>query len=376
MPQSIPIPDSRPIVITEIEQFGGAERSLLALARWLHQRNIPAHIVTYIDHCNLASYATFPLTVVELQPKPGALRKIAALRGHFKVRPPQLPQPLLSGYQPALHATLAGLRGFHTLMHDTPTLFADEESRSAAARLRIALSNRIIGHGLRSGGNTLVTSEYLRAECRKDFHVEAHIVRMGGLTANDPATPFHLRPVTTQLHMLSVCRVDSNKRIDWIIRALAELERATPSLSSRIDWRLDLAGQGPLIAPLTALAASLGISRRIHVHGFVPDNELQRLYDQAHLFLMPAVQGYGIPAIESIAHGIPVLLHRDSGVSDILLDTPWATVFTGGEENMPPALNSAIDGVLEARHHPVPPPHLPTEDEWAAEVARLCHWLP
>jgi glycosyltransferase involved in cell wall biosynthesis len=375
MTQPIPTAASRPIVITEIEQFGGAERSLLALARWLHQRNLPAHIVTYIDHCNLARYATFPPTVVELKPRPSARSKIAALRSYFKARPPQSPQPLLSGYQPALHATLAGLRGFHTLMHDTPSLFADE-SRNATARLRIALSNRIIGHGLRSGGNTIVTSEYLRAECSKDFHIESRIVRMGGLATNNPATPFHLRPVTTQLRMLSVCRVDSNKRIDWIVRALAQLERATPSLSSRIDWRLDLAGQGPLIAPLTALAASLGISRRIHVHGFVPDDELQRLYDQAHLFLMPAVQGYGIPAIESIARGIPALLHRDSGVSDILLDTPWATVFTGGEQDMPVALSSAIESVLKARHHPVPPPHLPTEDDWAAEVAHLCHWLP
>ena len=35
---------------------------------------------------------------------------------------------------------------------------------------------------------------------------------------------------------------------------------------------------------------------------------------------MPAVQGYGIPAIESLQRGIPVLLHRESGVSDILLE--------------------------------------------------------
>jgi glycosyltransferase involved in cell wall biosynthesis len=258
-------------------------------------------------------------------------------------------------------------------MHDTPSLFGDAESRSTSARLRIAVSNRIIGHGLRSGGVTFVNSEFLRAECRKDFHIEAHIVRMGGLAPADPATLFRIRPVTTRLRMLSVCRIDANKRIDWIIRALASLE---PTLTAKIAWRLDLAGQGPLIEPLTALARSLGTADRVHFHGFVPDDELQRLYRQAHLFLMPAVQGYGIPAIESIARGVPVLLHRDSGVSDILLNTPWATVFTGGEAELPAALNSAIDAVLEGRHHAVPPPHLPTEDEWAAEVAHLCHWLP
>lgn len=368
MSELSPAAGSRPIVITEIEQFGGSERSALALARWLHQRNLPVHIVTYADHCNLASYATHALPIVELKTA-GTRNRIRALKTYFKTA--NAPQPLLSGYQPALHATLAGLRGFHTLMHDTPSLFADPATRPLTSRIRLAISNRIIGRGLRSGGNTIVTSEYLRAECRKDFAVDAHIARMGGLATSD----FRIRPVTSELRMLSVCRIEANKRIDWILRSLAELERAASPLSSRTNWRLDLAGKGPLIPELNELAASLGISDRVHFHGFVPDADLQTLYDQAHLFLMPAVQGYGIPAIESLQRGIPVLLHRESGVSDILLETPWATVLTGGEDRMPAALSTAIDGVLSGRHHPVPLPSLPTEDAWAEQVARLCGWV-
>lgn len=371
MPDPNPTADSRPIVITEIEQFGGAERSALALARWLDQRNLPVHIVTYADHCNLASYATHPLPVVELKAA-GTRNRIRALKMYFKARPANAPQPLLSGYQPALHATHAGLRGFHTLMHDTPSLFDDPATRTLKSRLRLAVSNRIIGQGLRSGGATIVTSEYLRAECRKDFGVDAHIARMGGLAAPDA---FRIRPAAGELCMLSVCRIEANKRIDWLLRSLAELERATPPLSSRTNWRIDLAGKGPLIPQLTELAASLGIADRVHFHGFVPDAELQTLYDEAHLFLMPAVQGYGIPAIESLQRGIPVLLHRESGVSDILLETPWATVLTGGKDRMPAALSAAIDGVIGGRHHAVPLPSLPTEDGWAEQVARLCGWV-
>ncbi len=376
---SLPTAESRPIVITEIEQFGGAERSVLALARWLHQQGLPSHIVTYADHCNLARYANHPLTVVELKAI-GTRNRIRALGQYFKARPINAPQPLLSGYQPALHATLAGLHGFHDLMHDTPSLFDDPATRTLKSKISLAVSNRIVARGLCSGGATIVTSEYLRAECRKDFGIEAHIARMGGLTTADPASLFHIRPVINQLNMLSVCRIESNKRIDWILHALADLERATPSISSRLPaasaWRLDLAGKGPLITQLTQLAADLGLADRVHFHGFVPDEDLQRLYDNAHLFLMPAVQGYGIPAIESLQRGIPVLLHRESGVSDILLTTPWATVLTGGSSEMTSALSTAIEGVLAGRHHSIPLPYLPTEYEWAAEVARLCNWLP
>jgi glycosyltransferase involved in cell wall biosynthesis len=362
---------SRPIVMTEIDQFGGAERSVVALSRWLYQQGRPNHVVVYHNRCNLAGHATHPLEVIELRPAPSPRDKVAALRRYFRQHP--TPKPLLSGYQPALHATLAGMRGFHVLMHDTPSLFSDQNLRSPKAKLRIAVSNRIIGRGLRSGGSTIVTSEYLRNECRKDFNVEAKIARMGGL---GPATSTpHIRPVKQQLRLFSVCRIEANKRIDWIIRSLAELEQANPPLSARIDWRLDLAGSGSLIPALQSMAQDLGIGNRIHFHGFVSDENLEQFYASAHLFLMPAVQGYGIPAIESLQRGIPALLHRESGVSDILLDTPWATVMTGGEDHMTAALRSAILAVLEGKHHTIAQPHLPTEDEWAEQVATLCGWL-
>ncbi len=90
---------------------------------------------------------------------------------------------------------------------------------------------------------------------------------------------------------------------------------------------------------------------------------------------MPAVQGYGIPAIESLGRGIPVLLHRDSGVSDILLDTPWATVFEGDESALTSALQRAITSTSERRHLAAPIPAIPTEDEWSKQVAQLCNWL-
>jgi glycosyltransferase involved in cell wall biosynthesis len=363
---------SRPIVFTEIAQFGGAERSLLALSAWLHRRGLSHYLLTYFDHCNLAQYASHPVTVVTLNPGRTARQKIAALKQHFAERGLSLWQPLLSGYQPALHGTLAGLRSFHVLMHDTPSLFGNHERRSIKQKLRIGLSNRIIGWGLRSGGRTIVTSEYLRAECRKDFGIDAAIARMGGLPTKDKP---RLRTVDRQLNLLSVCRIESNKRIDWILRALSALEQAAPRLSERIDWQLHLAGNGSQMPALREMSSLLGIEQRVHFHGFVPDEDLASLYEQAHLFLMPAIQGYGIPAIESLARGVPVLLHRESGVSDLLLDTPWATVLEGDERQMLPALAKAIDRAIHSTHHAAPLPALPTEDDWASRVVALCNWI-
>jgi glycosyltransferase involved in cell wall biosynthesis len=365
-------PHSRAIVITEIEAMGGAERSVLALSRWLHQHHLPSHIVTYADRVGLAQYADYPLEVVQLRPQMRATRKILAVRRYFHTSTHiAAPRPLMSGYQPALHATLAGLRGFHCLMHDTPSLFEDSTELPIKRRLARRVSDTITGYGLRSGGHAIVTSEYLRNECRRVFRVHADIARMGGLGKHT----FVPRAVNTQLRLLSVSRIESNKRVEWILRSLAALEREHPPLSARIDWRLDIAGRGSAFESMQQLADSLGLSARVRFHGYVTDAELERLYSEAHLFLMPAVQGYGIPAIEALSRGIPVLLHRESGVSDILRETPWAVVIEGNEDAMLPGLRRVIDVALSGAHLTTAPPAIPTEDDWAERVATLCNWI-
>jgi glycosyltransferase involved in cell wall biosynthesis len=366
-------PGSHAIFITEVIEMGGAERSCLAMARWMHEQGLPVHLLTYQDKVGLEKFASHPLTVVQLRPVMQVRHKVASLRHYFAMQPSHAPKPLVSGYQPALHATLAGVRGFHCLMHDTPSLFSYTPERSSMARkIYHSIANKVVSHGLKSGGATIVTSEYLKAETKEVFGVEASIARMGGLPQKNA---FRLRPPTGKLKMLSVSRVEANKRIDWLIRGLAALEKVVPSLSAEIDWQLDIAGKGSVLEEMKRLAGELGVGQRIKFHGFVSDEELQQLYEEADLFLMPAMQGYGIPAIESLSRGIPVLLHRQSGVSDILLNTPWATVMEGGEEAMASTLNDAIRKVGAGAHLHTPLPEIPTEDEWAARVARLCRWV-
>ena len=64
-----PIPrESRAIVLAQILEMGGAERSCMALSRWLTERGIPNHFVTYSDAANLPSLSAHPLELVELRP--------------------------------------------------------------------------------------------------------------------------------------------------------------------------------------------------------------------------------------------------------------------------------------------------------------------
>jgi len=362
----------RVIFVPEIEAFGGAERSVLALCRWLHDRAMPYRVLLYYDAIGLAGYADFPLATTELRPKRNVLSKLSSLRNYFSALPPTDPKPLVSGIQAALHASAANLKEFHTLMHDTPTLASDEGRLDTPTKwIRRRVSDFILGRGLRSGGKTFVNSEFLRNECRNLYGGDIVIARMGGM---EQANGFRPRIVNGQLRILSVSRVEANKRIDWILHSLAALERKPTPLSNRVDWHLDIVGEGSLIESLRADSYRLGVGERVTFHGFVTDRVLAEIYDAAHLFLMPARQGYGIPAIEALYRGLPVLVHRESGVSDILLDTPWCVIVDGGEGNMLPALEVSIDHLLSRKHVGVALPKIPTEAEWAEQVTRLCGW--
>ena len=123
------------------------------------------------------------------------------------------------------------------------------------------------------------------------------------------------------------------------------------------------------------LAAELGLAERVTFCGFVSDAELAVLYDEAYLFVMPALQGFGIPAVEALQAGIPVLVHRESGVSDVLEGTPWATVARGGAEEMTAALREAIRKAMEGVHRGAALPGLETESSWARQVAERCGWV-
>ena len=200
------------------------------------------------------------------------------------------------------------------------------------------------------------------------------IARFG--VAGDKADYPH-RPLTLgkPLRLLSVCRLEGSKRIDWILRSLTALEAQEPPLHERKDWRLDVVGEGSCEGDLRSLANSLGLADRVVFHGLVSDERLEEIYNKADLFLMPAVQGYGLPALEALTRKIPVVMHAQSGVSEILGGTPWVEIIMGGEETLTAGLDVMVSRLLADGLFEQDLPDFPTETQWAEEICRLCGWV-
>lgn len=106
-------------------------------------------------------------------------------------------------------------------------------------------------------------------------------------------------------YIFSVGRLDASKRIDLLIRAL-------PYCDKRIHvW---IAGKGPEADHLKKLANELKVADRVKLLGFVPDDDLLKLYSGALGVCYPPIdEDYGYITLEAFLSKKPILTCYDSG---------------------------------------------------------------
>jgi len=117
-----------------------------------------------------------------------------------------------------------------------------------------------------------------------------------------------------ELRLLSVGRLEQEKNSTLLADIVAQLRAADPR------WTLDVAGVGPLMAPLRERARELGVEQAVRLRGYVPNGEpLQDLYRNANAFLHVSLTE-GLPQVlfEAHAAGLPIVATDVGGVSDAL----------------------------------------------------------
>ncbi len=132
--------------------------------------------------------------------------------------------------------------------------------------------------------------------------------------------PIRARYQLPDRFILSVSTLEPRKNLTGLIAAFNQLAAAQPSFAA--DLHLVIAGgKGWLYDDIFAAAGASPVRERIHFAGFVADEDLPGLYSLASVFAFPShYEGFGIPVLEAMACGTPVVCADNSSLPEIAGD--------------------------------------------------------
>ena len=122
--------------------------------------------------------------------------------------------------------------------------------------------------------------------------------------------------------ILSLGTIEPRKNYRRLIEAFSWLKHEHRSADRGLKtggWRLVIAGgKGWLYQSFFRRLEELGLGREVILLGRAPDEDLPALYSAAALFVFPSLyEGFGLPPLEAMACGTPVVCSRSSSLPEV-----------------------------------------------------------
>jgi glycosyltransferase involved in cell wall biosynthesis len=108
-------------------------------------------------------------------------------------------------------------------------------------------------------------------------------------------------------------RITFQKGPEYFIEAAAKVLKRFPHV------RFVMAGSGDMMNRMVKRVAKLDMGSRFHFTGFLRGEEVNRMYAYSDVYVMPSVsEPFGISPLEAMRTGVPVIISKQSGVSEVL----------------------------------------------------------
>ncbi len=131
-------------------------------------------------------------------------------------------------------------------------------------------------------------------------------------------------------------------QIKNVIRSLSAFEHFAAQHPEREMHYVNIGAKGPEKAAVDALVAQSPVRERIHFIGFVEDEDLPALYSAAHALVFPILnEGFGLPAIESMACGTPTIISETAQPEITAADALLVDVYSEA------AIAAAMERIVE-----------------------------
>ncbi len=117
-------------------------------------------------------------------------------------------------------------------------------------------------------------------------------------------------------HFLAVGTLEPRKNFITLIKAFADVVKKHPNYSLKI-----IGGKGWYFEKIFAAVRDLELEDRVQFLGYVDDRELRAYYQQATALVFPSLyEGFGIPPLEAMKSGCPVIASRAASIPEVVGD--------------------------------------------------------
>lgn len=209
----------------------------------------------------------------------------------------------------------------------------------------------------------IAVSEHTRQDAIRLLHIppkKIHTAPHGVLPSYHPITdPSVLQSCQEKYHLpskfiLYVGAIEPRKNLPTLIRSYAALNRADNARAvvgaqhvgthcAPTIPHLVLVGRlGWMYAEVLELIEQTGLQEKIHLTGYVPEQDLPAIYNLAQVFVYPSTyEGFGLPPLEAMACGTPVITTHVSAMIDVV---GQAGILVAPNDE--PALRQALQDML------------------------------
>lgn len=197
-------------------------------------------------------------------------------------------------------------------VHDViPLIMKDGMDLQGIKRFRARLSA-----GLRQSRSVIAVSEHTRLDLARVMNADPDKIRVVHWGADSGPASFADRPSTgTVLGLGGGGSI--RKNTPALVRMFARVAAQDPTARLVILGVTDAAQRNQL----QQLTNQLSLENRVSLMGYVSDEELKKFYQEATCLVYASLyEGFGLPPLEVMVHGMPVVASNRSSIPEVVGD--------------------------------------------------------
>jgi glycogen synthase len=169
--------------------------------------------------------------------------------------------------------------------------------------------------GMERADKIITVSQFTRTIVISRYGISPDKVEVvyNGVERNGKWSPSHMSIKKGEKIVLFLGRITMQKGPEYFLQAAKKVLDVVENV------KFVMAGSGDMMHRSIEMAAQLGIGHKVLFTGFLRGDDVRRVFQMADLYVMPSVsEPFGIAPLEALDNDVPVIISKQSGVSEVL----------------------------------------------------------